>query len=86
MGHKRDKDEENESHMLADSWITTKVKSSYMYSSNVDSVDISVSTLDGVISGAIIVLFLSLNQWCVCRGTAAAISSSKIDKPKTLGI
>lgn len=50
MGYKRDKDEENESHMLADSWITTKVKSTYMYSSNVDSVDISVSTLDGVVS------------------------------------
>jgi osmotically-inducible protein OsmY len=51
MNHKkRDKDEENESHVLADSWITTKVKSTYMYSSNVDSDDISVSTLDGVVS------------------------------------
>lgn len=50
MDHQKDDDDENQSHILADSWITTKVKSTYMFSSNVDSVDISVSTLDGVVS------------------------------------
>lgn len=32
---------------LSDTWITTKIKSSYMYSSNVDSSDIHVSTMKG---------------------------------------
>jgi hyperosmotically inducible periplasmic protein len=36
--------------MIADSWITTKVKSTYMYSSNVSSGDISVSTVEGVVT------------------------------------
>jgi hyperosmotically inducible periplasmic protein len=34
----------------SDTWITTKVKSTFIYSSNVDSDDISVSTKDGVVS------------------------------------
>ncbi|MDP5212582.1 BON domain-containing protein [Pseudoalteromonas tunicata] len=46
---KEDENEEKEGTLLADRWITTKVKSTYMYSSNVDSDDISVSTLDGVV-------------------------------------
>lgn len=32
---------------LSDGWITTKIKSSYMYSSNVDSRNIHVSTMKG---------------------------------------
>jgi len=35
------------SRVIADSWITTKVKSTYMYSSNVESDDITVSTREG---------------------------------------
>ncbi|HEX5755074.1 MAG TPA: BON domain-containing protein [Arenimonas sp.] len=35
---------------LADSWITAKVKSTFMYSSNVDSSDITVSTQGGVVT------------------------------------
>ena len=35
---------------IADSWITTRVKSTYMYSSNVDGSAISVSTSEGVVS------------------------------------
>jgi hyperosmotically inducible protein len=35
---------------IADSWITTKVKSTYAYSSNVDGSDISVSTVKGVVT------------------------------------
>ncbi len=35
---------------IADSWITTKVKSVYMYSSNVQSSAISVSTNEGVVT------------------------------------
>lgn len=40
---------------ISDTWITTKVKSTFMYSSNVDGSDISVSTKDGVValSGAL---------------------------------
>lgn len=34
---------------ISDSWITAKVKSTFIYSSNVDSGDISVSTKDGVV-------------------------------------
>jgi len=34
---------------IADGWITTKVKATFMYSTNVDSSDISVSTQDGVV-------------------------------------
>lgn len=35
---------------LSDTWITAKVKSTLMYSSNVDSSDISVSTKEGVVT------------------------------------
>ena len=35
---------------IADGWITTKVKSTFMYSSNVDGSDIDVSTKDGVVT------------------------------------
>lgn len=35
---------------LADAWITTKVKSTFMYSSNVDGADISVSTSKGIVT------------------------------------
>lgn len=34
---------------VSDTWITTKVKSTFIYSSNVESADISVSTKDGVV-------------------------------------
>lgn len=37
-------------HAISDSWITTKVKSTFMYSNNVDSNDISVKTQDGVVT------------------------------------
>ncbi|MDH4652067.1 BON domain-containing protein [Pseudomonas sp. JG-B] len=35
---------------IADSWITTKVKSTLMYSSNVNGSDISVSTNSGIVT------------------------------------
>lgn len=35
---------------IADSWITTKVKSTYAYSSNVDGSDISVDTKGGIVT------------------------------------
>ncbi len=35
---------------ISDSWITTKVKSTFIYSSNVDGGDISVSTASGVVT------------------------------------
>lgn len=35
---------------IADSWITTKVKSTFMYSSNVDGSDIEVSTHSGIVT------------------------------------
>ena len=34
---------------MSDGWITTKVKSTYMYSSNVDGADISVNTDKGIV-------------------------------------
>lgn len=37
-------------HDMADGWITTKVKSTFMYSSNVDGSDISVSTSKGIVT------------------------------------
>jgi hyperosmotically inducible periplasmic protein len=37
-------------HDIADSWITAKVKSTYMYSSNVDGSDINVNTKDGIVT------------------------------------
>jgi hyperosmotically inducible periplasmic protein len=35
---------------ISDTWITTKVKSTFMYSSNVDSSDIEVNTRGGVVT------------------------------------
>jgi osmotically-inducible protein OsmY len=35
---------------MADTWITTKVKSTYGYSSNVDGSDITVHTANGVVT------------------------------------
>lgn len=35
---------------IEDSWITTKVKSTYLYSSNIDGADIAVSTTAGVVT------------------------------------
>jgi hyperosmotically inducible protein len=35
---------------MSDGWITTKVKSTYTYSSNVDGSDISVNTDKGIVS------------------------------------
>ncbi len=35
---------------ISDGWITTKVKSTYMYSSNVDGSDITVATKDGIVT------------------------------------
>lgn len=35
---------------ISDSWITTKVKSTFSYSSNVDGSDISVTTKEGVVT------------------------------------
>lgn len=35
---------------ISDSWITTKVKSTYLYSSNVDGAGISVNTKDGIVT------------------------------------
>ena len=40
----------NESNDIADGWITTKVKSTFMYSSNVNGSDIAVSTNSGVVT------------------------------------
>lgn len=38
------------SQAIADSWITTKVKSTFMYSSNVESNDISATTNSGIVT------------------------------------
>jgi hyperosmotically inducible protein len=37
-------------HEYSDGWITTKVKSTYMYSTNVNSSDIDVATNNGVVT------------------------------------
>jgi osmotically-inducible protein OsmY len=37
-------------HVISDSWITNKVKSTFLYSSNVNGSDISVSTKDGFVT------------------------------------
>ncbi len=37
-------------HTISDSWITTKVKSTYLYSSNVAGTDIDVSTNSGIVT------------------------------------
>jgi hyperosmotically inducible periplasmic protein len=44
------KDHGEKGSVIADSWITTKVKSMYMYSSNVTGADISVDTVKGVVT------------------------------------
>jgi hyperosmotically inducible periplasmic protein len=44
------KDHAEKGSVIADSWITTKVKSMYMYSSNVTGADISVKTEKGVVT------------------------------------
>lgn len=41
---------ENAGQSISDSWITAKVKSTFMYSNNVDGSDISVSTKNGVVT------------------------------------
>jgi hyperosmotically inducible periplasmic protein len=43
-------DNETTASVFADGWITTKVKSTYMYSSNVDSDEIGVTTVNGIVS------------------------------------
>lgn len=49
--NEEDKTSENETtQAISDSWITTKVKSTYMYSSNIDSGEISVSTNEGIVT------------------------------------
>ncbi len=35
---------------ISDSWITTKLKSTYLYSRNIDSTDINVSTNAGIVT------------------------------------
>lgn len=35
---------------ISDTWITTKVKSTFMYSSDVNSSDISVTTSEGIVT------------------------------------
>ena len=42
--------EADKGHNISDGWITTKVKSTYMYSSNVTSNDINVSTNSGIVT------------------------------------
>ncbi len=39
-----------ETHNISDGWITTKVKSSFMYASNINSAGINVSTNNGVVT------------------------------------
>ena len=45
--HEATEHETDKSQAISDTWITTKVKSTYMYSSNVENDDISVSTKGG---------------------------------------
>jgi osmotically-inducible protein OsmY len=40
----------HQGNVVADSWISAKVKSTFMYSSNVDSSEIAVKTSDGVVT------------------------------------
>lgn len=44
------KNAEQNSTMISDSWITAKVKSTFMYSSNVTGADISVNTNNGIVT------------------------------------
>lgn len=41
---------QNNQHIISDSWITTKVKSTFLYSRNVSGSDIEVKTIDGVVT------------------------------------
>lgn len=51
MSERMDADSGNDAtQAIADSWITTKVKSTFMYSSNVESNDISASTDSGIVT------------------------------------
>lgn len=70
---------------LSDIWITTKVKSTLMYSSNIDGSDISVSTQEGVVqlSGKVgsdaehaLAVELTKNVRGVTRVDAQALSQS----------
>jgi hyperosmotically inducible periplasmic protein len=45
-----DRHTQQHEHDAADGWITTKVKSTYMYSTNVDGSDIAVSTKSGIVT------------------------------------
>jgi hyperosmotically inducible periplasmic protein len=47
---KSGKDKSDMGQSISDTWITTKVKSTLIYSSNVSSSDISVNTRDGVVT------------------------------------
>lgn len=49
-GHAYGKDKTEDNTMIEDSWITTKVKSSLLYSRNVSGFDISVTTAKGVVT------------------------------------
>ena len=49
-GKNADKNDADKGTVIADSWITTKVKSTYMYSSNVAGADISVNTDNGIVT------------------------------------
>lgn len=44
------KNDDKKGTLISDSWITTKVKSTFMYSSNVSSADISVNTDNGIVT------------------------------------
>jgi hyperosmotically inducible periplasmic protein len=68
---------------IADAWITTKVKSTYMYSSNISSADISVDTTDGIVtltgqvdSGAERALAIEMAQ--NIRGVRRVVSSGLV--------
>jgi hyperosmotically inducible periplasmic protein len=68
---------------ITDSWITTKVKSTYMYSSNITSSDISVDTANGIVtltgkvdSGAERALAIEMAQ--NIRGVSSVVSSGLV--------
>lgn len=50
LSEKVGRSEDEAEQKIADSWITTKVKSSFLYSRSVDGFDIEVSTIDGVVT------------------------------------
>lgn len=49
-GKRADSNKAEQGSLISDSWITTKVKSTFMYSSNVTGADISVNTEKGVVT------------------------------------